>query len=179
MAAYLIDTRGLDEMPEKLELEWKGGTATGFSVTVDVRASDDLAHWRKRSTRSHSQTCVPVTPHSFAEKSICRALKADYLRLEWPNSLRDVQLSAVQAMFPPPQQPPTRLTLRVIGVRSGDAKTHTSRYKRIPACRRAGSSSRTRGTWSLRPCCYREIEQRDGKGDDRQFFTIWRVTERK
>ena len=122
VVAYLIDTRGLDEMPEKLELEWKGQTATGFAVTVDLHASDDLSDWRKVADRITLADLRSTNAALLRREVDLPALKVNYLRLEWPSSLQDVQLSAVRAIFPPTQQPPGRLTLRVIGVRSSDAQ---------------------------------------------------------
>jgi Protein of unknown function (DUF3999) len=122
VVAYLIDIRGLDEMPEKLELEWKGQTATGFAVTVDLQASDDLSGWRKVVDRITLADLRSTNAALLRREVDLPALKANYLRIGWPSSLQDVQLSAVRAIFPPAQQLPSRLTIRATGVRSGDAQ---------------------------------------------------------
>jgi Protein of unknown function (DUF3999) len=122
VVAYLIDTRGLDEMPEKLELEWKGETAAGFAVTVDLQASDDLSDWRKVVDKITLADLRSTNAAILRREVDLPTLKANYLRLGWPSSLQDVQLSGVRAIFPPAQQPPSRLTFQVTGVRSGDAQ---------------------------------------------------------
>jgi hypothetical protein len=113
--AYLIDTSGLPQMPNRLELKWERGGDGGFAVTVDVDSSDDLSRWRtvaSRVTLADLQSGGATLVHREINLP---PLAERYLRIEWPDSLGEVQLSGIQAFFAAQAQPLTRETIRVPG----------------------------------------------------------------
>jgi hypothetical protein len=115
VVAYLIDVGGLPQMPDRLDLEWEGGTERGFAVAVNVDAGDDLAHWRtvvSRVTLAELRSGGTALVHRDIDLPL---LETKYLRIEWPDALRDVRLSGIEASFPPRQRPPMRRTTLVMG----------------------------------------------------------------
>lgn len=115
VVAYLIDVGGLPQMPDRLELEWEGGAERGFAVTVTVESSNDLARWR---TVVSGVTLADVRSAGTAlvhRDITLPPLETKYLRIEWPDALRDVRLSGIEAFFPPRQRPPARGTTLVMG----------------------------------------------------------------
>ena len=123
VAAYLVDVSALEEMPNRLELDWEGGAAGGFAATVDVESSNDLSAWRSVAsgvTLADLRSGDAVLVHRNIDLP---PLEARYLRLEWPNSLQEVRLTGIQAFFRAQAQPPTRETTLITGDPSNDAPT--------------------------------------------------------
>lgn len=120
VAAYLVDASALPQMPDRLELDWEGGADGGFAVTVDVESSDDLAQWRtvvSGATLADLRSAEATLVHREINLP---SLQAKYLRIEWPETLREVRLSGVEAFFPAQQRPPTRETILVAGSAAGN-----------------------------------------------------------
>ena len=117
--AYLIDASALERSPRALQLDWRLGESAGFVATVTVDGSDDLSRW---------QTLVrdaTVAELHAGESVLCQTeirlpeRKAKYLRINWPDTLRKVELSAAAATFAPAAAPVERRWLEIPGVRCG------------------------------------------------------------
>lgn len=117
--AYLIDASALERSPRALQLDWRLGESAGFVATVTVDGSDDLSRWQtlvRDATVAElhagesvlSQTEIRLPEH-----------KAKYLRINWPDALRKVELSAAAAAFAPAAAPVERRWLEIPGVRCG------------------------------------------------------------
>ncbi len=115
--AYLIDASALERAPHTLRLDWRLGTSPGFVATLTVEASDDLAHWQtlvRDATIAElhaGESVLTQTDIGLKER------KAKYLRLSWPESLREIELVTATTAFASTAAPMERQWLEVPGVR--------------------------------------------------------------
>lgn len=119
--AYIVDLSEAPRMPNLLDLEWETSTDEGFAVTASVESSEDLAQWRvlaAQATLAELRSDGAV----LARRSIeLPEFSAKYLRIAWPEALRDVRLVGVRASFPARALRLTRETLLVPGSPAADA----------------------------------------------------------
>ena len=96
LTGYLIDASALKAPVASLELAFRE-PASGYSVTVRVEGSDDLAHW------STLAAGAPVMALQFGGERLERRVvemaqaRSKYLRLTWPPGQPALELIAVQA----------------------------------------------------------------------------------
>jgi len=117
--AYLIDASALERSPRALQLDWRLGESTGFVATVTVDGSDDLSRWQtlvRDATVAELHAGESVLSHTEIRLPERRA---KYLRINWPDALRKVELSAAAATFAPAAAPVERRWLEIPGVRCG------------------------------------------------------------
>lgn len=113
--AYLVDASALERAPRELRLEWRDAPAAGFAAAVAVETSDDLARWQplaRETTIAHLRAGDSVLEHRDIELP---ERKARYLRILWPERLREVELAKVTAGFAPLAGPVERRWLEVAG----------------------------------------------------------------
>jgi hypothetical protein len=117
--AYLIDASALERAPRTLRLDWRLGESPGFVATIAVEGSDDLAHWQTlvrdaTVAELHAGESVLSQPEIRLPDR-----KARYLRLSWPEPLRQIELATATATFTPSAAPVERQSLEILGVRCG------------------------------------------------------------
>lgn len=120
VSAYLLDTSALEQSPDRLRLAWKRPEDAGFAVTVGVTYSDNLSHWYSlvnAVTLADLHSGEAVLTHNEIELP---ERKARYLRITWPEALREVNLTGVLASFSATEQPLPRLWLTVPGLPDKD-----------------------------------------------------------
>jgi hypothetical protein len=118
--AYLVDASALEQAPRALRLDWRLGDGPGFVATVSVEGSDDLARWQPL-TREATLAELRADGSVLSQREIgLPGRKAKYLRIRWPETLRDVELSAVTAAFPPATAPLERQWIELPGARCRD-----------------------------------------------------------
>jgi len=115
LVAFLVDTSTLERGPNRLVLDWDRREGTGFAVTVDVLASDDLSRW---STLASDVTLADLQSGGAALLHNEIALpghKTKYLRINWPKAIGDIKPTRIRAFFASAEQPPPRHTIEVRG----------------------------------------------------------------
>ena len=115
VVSYLVDLGAEPAPPERLDLEWVHEPERGFTATVAVSASSDLAAWR---TVVNAVTLADLTSGDARLRNQTIGLPATperYLRIEWPESLRDVRLTGVRIVFAPVTQSLERRTQQIGG----------------------------------------------------------------
>jgi hypothetical protein len=105
ITAYLLDTSVLEEPPAHLTLSWEHSQDASFAVSVDVSASKDLAHWSElvdNMTLADLRYGEAVLVQNGIELP---PRQGKYLRITWPEALRGVTLTGVQATFRAVREP--------------------------------------------------------------------------
>lgn len=116
--AYLLDASKIEHNPNKLILDWESRKETGFSVNVNIDVSDDLSAWH-RLIHNATLSDLQFGKHQLTHREIKIPVRAyKYLRISWPETLRDVKLKSVTAVFPSTEQPPQRHWLKVTGIKN-------------------------------------------------------------
>ena len=118
--AYLVDASALDKGPNRLVLDWKMSAAEGFAVTVDVLASDDLSHWK---TLVSDVTLADLRSPQAALLHNEIALpghKVKYLRIDWPEAMREAEPTRIMVHFAAEAIPPPRKQLELLGTWQDD-----------------------------------------------------------
>ncbi|MEN8108824.1 MAG: DUF3999 domain-containing protein [Pseudomonadota bacterium] len=118
--AYLLDFTALERTPERLTLAWERPGNASFAVSVEVASSDDLSHWStlvKEVTLADLQSGEALLVHNEIKLP---ARRARYLRVTWPEALREVVLSGVLASFPAATKPLPHRWLEIPGAPDQD-----------------------------------------------------------
>ncbi len=118
--AYLLDISAFEKPPNRLKLAWKRSKDSSFAVTVDVESSDDLSHWFtvvKDVTLADLHSDKAALTHN--EIGLLEH-KARYLRITWPEALREVTLTGVLASFRAAEKPLPRRWMQVDGAPDND-----------------------------------------------------------
>jgi hypothetical protein len=113
VAAYLVDASRLVRGPIRLDLQWKHAQPGGFAATVDVLASDDLSHWTTLvadATLADLHSGEATLVHN---EIVLSGRKAQYLRIAWPDAMREIRLTRVRAYLPAEQAPPPRRWMEI------------------------------------------------------------------
>lgn len=120
VTAYLLDTSKIEHTPHRLKLIWERPEETGFTASVAVASSDDLSHWStlvKEITLADLKSGEAVLAHNEIELPIHRAR---YMRITWPETLREVTLTRVQVLFRAAGKPLPHRWLEVSGTPNQD-----------------------------------------------------------
>lgn len=118
--AYLVDASALESPPERLLVDWTSAGDEGFTVSLDVLASDDLAHWRTAAggaPLADLRSGPDVLLHNEIPLS---GGQAKYLRIQWPEALGATRVTRVRAAFAPAEVPPANHTLAIEGLKETD-----------------------------------------------------------
>lgn len=121
ITAYLLDISNLEQPPARLKLAWKRPEKQGFAARVTVASSDDLSRWStlaREVTLADLQSGKALLSHNEIDLP---AYKARYLRITWPEALRKIALTDIQASFDPAVKPPQHRWLEVTGAPEKDA----------------------------------------------------------
>ncbi|MBN2384761.1 DUF3999 domain-containing protein [bacterium] len=103
--AYLIDASPLENMPDKLELQWSAVPAQGFMTTLTVRGSDDLTDWQtlvEKVAIADLQLGQAVLQHRIIDLP---PIRKKYLHISWPQELEALHLQAIRVHFSAEQVP--------------------------------------------------------------------------
>lgn len=120
IGAYLIDASKVEGAPAALELAWARPDGEGFVTTVQVEASDDLAHWRTLAVNA-TLADLQSGDHALVHRRIpLPGVKVKYLRLSWPDDLAGVRVSAATLTFASTQRPLPRRWREVVAARVPD-----------------------------------------------------------
>lgn len=115
ISAYLLDATKILHQPHKLTLDWESRKETGFSVTVNVDAGDDLSAWQ-RVVNNATLADLRFDEHHLSHREITVPVRSyRYLRISWPSALRDVRLKEVTASFPASRQLPQQQRILITG----------------------------------------------------------------
>ena len=113
--AYILDATSIEHKPDRMILEWESSKKTGFSTNVSVDASDDLSVWQRLASKA-TLAELQFDAHQLSQREIEIPVRSyKYLRINWPEALREVELRSVTAAFPSVEQPPERHWLKVEG----------------------------------------------------------------
>lgn len=113
--AYLIDISALDQIPDRLKLTWKRPDNASFAVNVEVASSNELSDWStlvKQATLADLKSGEALLVQNEIKLP---ARRARYLRVTWPDELREISLSEVIASFPASREPPRHRWLEIQG----------------------------------------------------------------
>jgi len=113
--AYLLDFTAFERTPDRLTLAWERPENVSFTVNIEVASSDDLSHWStlvKEVALADLQSGEALLVHNEIKLP---ARKARYLRVTWPEALREVTLSGVLASFPAARKPLQHRWLEIPG----------------------------------------------------------------
>ena len=117
---YLLDVSTMENPPNRLKLTWERPKGAGFAASVVVASSNDLSHWSTLVgdvTLADLESDAAVLAHDEIELPV---RKARYLRITWPESLREVRLIGVLASFPAAGKPLPHRWLEVSGTPNKD-----------------------------------------------------------
>ncbi len=116
--AYIIDATTIEHKPDRIILDWESDRKAGFSTDVSVDVSDDLSAWQ-RLVSSATLAELQFDAHQLSEREIDLPVRSyRYLRINWPEMLREVRLKSITAAFPSVEQPPQRHWLKVKGTKN-------------------------------------------------------------
>lgn len=116
--AYILDATQIESKPDRMLLDWESGRQTGFSANVSVDASDDLSIWQQVVSNA-TLAELQFDEHQLSQREIQIPLRTyRYLRINWPEPLREVTLRKVTFAFPSVEQPPQRHWIEVKGIKS-------------------------------------------------------------
>jgi hypothetical protein len=105
--AYIVDTRGVEEPVERLEVDWVS-PAENRIAGISVQSSDDLAHWRTLSART-ALARLDYAGNRLSQNHIdIHGRPGKYLKLSWVNGADGAQIIAVRAQFAPRDGAPDR-----------------------------------------------------------------------
>jgi len=94
IAAYLVDTSGLDERLQALDFDWSEAS-DGYAGQVRIESSDDLARWT--FVGEGSLVALRHGGHVLAQQRIeMRRVKTKYLRVSWPAAHAIPPLTAIR-----------------------------------------------------------------------------------
>ncbi len=110
-AAYLVDMEERENSPASLRLEWNTD-GPGNLLPVIVEDSEDLISWRRVNRATLADLVFMNNRLQHGEIELPRKSRR-YLRLRTDNGISFPQLSLVEAIFSPQQQPSTRRWLNV------------------------------------------------------------------
>ena len=112
---YLLDISTIEYSPNRLKLAWERPKGAGFAASVEVASSNDLSRWSSLVgdvTLADLESDAALLAHDVIELPV---RKARYLRITWPESLREVKLIGVLASFPAAGKPLPHRWLEVPG----------------------------------------------------------------
>lgn len=121
VVAWLVDAGVLGEPgspgpPARLALSWRLAEGEGgFATTVDVEASDDLAHWRRLVARAALADLAADGAHLVQDEIALPPERPAYLLVDWPAELAAVTVTGVRALFDPPATAAPSRWLRLAG----------------------------------------------------------------
>jgi hypothetical protein len=118
ISAYLLDASTIEHTPDKLILDWQMTKDSGFSAVINIDVSNDLSGWRRLVDKA-TLADLQFGDHQLSQHAIVLPLAAyNYLRINWPAALREVELKAATVAFPTTEQPPQRYWIKIIGVKN-------------------------------------------------------------
>ena len=129
ITAYIVDTSGLEQPADWLELAWEG-QGEQFSTSVRVDSSDDLNSWQTQ-VRSAALAELRFGSHTLLRKriSVPRGIhRKTYLRLSWPVGKDGARVTGVRAGYNREEQALPRTALALVGKDLPVAEQGAARY---------------------------------------------------
>ncbi|MGB5686024.1 MAG: DUF3999 domain-containing protein [Candidatus Electrothrix sp.] len=129
ITAYILDTSGLDQPADWLELTWEG-QGEQFSTSVRLDSSDDLNNWQTQ-VRSAALAELRFGNHTLLRKriSVPQGIhRKTYLRLSWPVGKDGARLTGVRAGYNREEQSLPRTALALVGKALPVAEQGAARY---------------------------------------------------
>jgi len=129
VTAYILDTSGLEQPADWLELTWEG-QGEQFSTSVRVDSSNDLNSWQTQ-VRSAALAELRFGGHTLLRKriSVPRGIhRKTYLRLSWPVGKDGARLTGVRAGYNREEQALPRTVLTLTGKALPVAEQGAARY---------------------------------------------------
>lgn len=99
LSALPVSVRGAEPVELKLHWQHRGGTAKsqGFVTPLSIQASSDLEQWRDLDDKP-TIADLEYSGRRISRNTVTLAIgKARYLRLDWPEGLKDYQLTRAEA----------------------------------------------------------------------------------
>ncbi len=129
ITAYILDTSGLKQPADWLELTWEG-QGEQFSTSVRLDSSNDLNSWQAQ-VRSAALAELRFGGHTLLRKriSVPRGIhRKTYLRLSWPVGKDGARLTGVRAGYNREEQALPRTVLTLTGKALPVAEQGAARY---------------------------------------------------
>ncbi len=129
ITAYVLDTSGLEQPADWLELAWEG-QGEQFSTSVRLDSSDDLNSWQTQ-VRSAALAELRFGSHTLLRKriSVPQGIhRKTYLRLSWPVGKDGARLTGVRAGYNREEQALPRTVLVPVSKALPVAEQGAARY---------------------------------------------------
>ncbi|MDU9050945.1 MAG: DUF3999 domain-containing protein [Candidatus Electrothrix sp. Rat3] len=129
VTAYILDTSGLEQPADWLELAWEG-QGEQFSTSVRLDSSDDLNNWHVQ-VQSAALAELRFGGHTLFRNRIIvpRGIhQKTYLRLSWPVGKEGMRLTAVKAGYNREEQVHPRTVLTLAGKALPATEQGAARY---------------------------------------------------